>query len=181
MLINALHPNDMFSPPVNVPADTTSRNSKRRQRNGSEDSVALRHNPKRLRRSGLTKETFQPLDAPKANGHIESAQDKSTTDGYTKVSSQKDAAVDTTSLTIRDRGIARSDREGRNNRIHEGRDLVGAFKEGVLKIRMLMEWLPRPRTVITSPHSYLQPRINCKVSNTPVSRISNISSSFWIR
>ncbi|KAL8814155.1 MAG: hypothetical protein Q9191_008569, partial [Dirinaria sp. TL-2023a] len=154
----------MFSPPVNVPANTTSRNSKRRQRNGSDDSLALRHNPKRLRRSGLTQETFQPPEAPEVNGHTESAENEPTTNGYTKASSQKDAAVDTTSLTIRDRGVTRPDRENRNTRIQEGRDLVGVFEQGDLKSKMLTERLPRPRTVITSSHSYLLPRINCKDS-----------------
>lgn len=108
-----------YGPPGNAP-----RNPRRRQRNGSEDSVALRQNPKRLRRSGLTHETFQPPEAPKANGHIKPAADHPISNGHVQAAVRQDVSVDTTSLTTRDRGTTSTDKERRSGYIQEGTDLT---------------------------------------------------------
>lgn len=114
----------MFSPEVAVPTSVASRNLKRRQRNGSEDSVALRHNPKRLRRSGLTADTFEPPPS-KTNGHVEHPHNVPYANGHSvDGSSQRDAASDTASLAIRNRGPRKTERERRGSK-SEGTVLVG--------------------------------------------------------
>ena len=112
----------MFSPEAAVPASLASRNPKRRQRNPSDDSVALRHNPKRLRRSGLNADTFEPPPA-KTNGHVKHAQNAPYVNGHADVSSQRDASSDTASLAIRNRGPRKPERERRGSK-NEGTVLV---------------------------------------------------------
>lgn len=107
----------MFSPDAAVPASVAARNPRRRQRTGSDDSVALRHNPKRIRRSGLTSETFQPQDTTKVNGHIAHVEEEVVTNGHAKEPANlRHASVDTTSLAIRHRGVKKADRERRTSK-----------------------------------------------------------------
>ncbi|CAD6592336.1 MAG: hypothetical protein ASARMPREDX12_005991 [Alectoria sarmentosa] len=104
----------MFSPDAAVPASVAARNPRRRQRTGSDDSLALRHNPKRIRRSGLTSETFQPPDSINVNGHIPLVGEEAFTNGHAKKpTNARHAIVDTTSLAIRHRGAKKADRERR--------------------------------------------------------------------
>ena len=107
----------MFSPDAAVPASTAARNPRRRQRTGSDDSVALRHNPKRIRRSGLTSETFQPPDTTKVNGHIGLVEEEAFTNGHAKEPANlRHASADPTSLAIRHKGVKKADRERRTSK-----------------------------------------------------------------
>ncbi len=107
----------MFSPDAAVPASVAARNPRRRQRTGSDDSVALRRNPKRIRRSGLTSETFQPPDSTKVNGHVGHVEEEAFTNGHAKEPANlRHASVDTTSLAIRHRGVKKADRERRTSK-----------------------------------------------------------------
>lgn len=104
----------MFSPDAAVPASLAARNPRRRQRTGSDDSVALRHNPKRIRRSGLNAETFRSPDTAKVNGHVAHVAEETFTNGHAKEPAKlRNASVDTTSLAIRHRGVKKADREKR--------------------------------------------------------------------
>ena len=110
----------MFSPDAAVPASVAARNPRRRQRTGSDDSVALRHNPKRIRRSALVPETFHPPDPTKINGHIAHNADDAFTNGHAKEPANvRHANVDTTSLALRHRGAKKADRERRTSK-HDG-------------------------------------------------------------
>ena len=111
----------MPSPAVDVGPAQSLRNPKRRQRNTSEDSLALRHNPKRLRRSGLTSETFEPPESAKTNGHVKDQNSLSHLNGH--ASNQRDAASDTASLAIRNRGSDKVERR-RGGPREEGTVLV---------------------------------------------------------
>lgn len=118
----------MFSPDAAVPASVAARNPRRRQRTGSDDSVALRHNPKRIRRSGLTSETFQSPDPAKVNGHIAHVAEEPFTNGYAKEPAKlRHASVDTTSLVIRNRGVKKADRERRTSKNDGSIELASCF------------------------------------------------------
>ena len=107
----------MFSPDAAVPASVAARNPRRRQRTGSDDSTALRQNPKRIRRSGLTSETFQPPINTKVNGHIAHVTEEGFTNGHAKEpSSLRHASVDAPSLAIRHRGVKKAERERRTSK-----------------------------------------------------------------
>ena len=107
----------MFSPDAAVPASVAARNPRRRQRTGSDDSLALRPNPKRIRRSGLTSETFQPPDTTNVNGRIPHVAEEVFTNGHAKKPTNvRHASVDTTSLAIRHRGVKKVDRERRTSK-----------------------------------------------------------------
>ncbi|KAL8818286.1 MAG: hypothetical protein Q9223_003041 [Gallowayella weberi] len=106
----------MFSN-TSLPASTTSRNPRRRQRTGSDDSVAVRQPPKRLKRSGLTAETFKPPVTYSANGHRNKAEASPAVNGYVRdTRSQSPAGRENTSLAIRNRGGRRSERERKSDR-----------------------------------------------------------------
>ncbi len=107
----------MFSPDAAVPPSVAARNPRRRQRTGSDDSVAVRHNPKRIRRSGLTSETFQPPVATKQNGYIELVEEEPIANGHAKEpGGRRHVSVDATSLAIRHRGVKKADREKRTSK-----------------------------------------------------------------
>lgn len=106
----------MFST-TSVPASTASRNPRRRQRTGSDDSVAIRQLPKRLKRSGLTTETFKPLADQLANGHLHKDDASPAPNGYHQdTRSQSPAGAENTSLAIRHRSGRRPERERKGNR-----------------------------------------------------------------
>ncbi|CAO1600888.1 MAG: hypothetical protein LQ349_002483 [Xanthoria aureola] len=99
-----------------VPASAALRNPRRRQRTGSDDSVTVRQLPKRLKRSGLTTETFQPLNHS-ANGHLHNHESSPTANGYIRdPESQSPAGGENTSLAIRNRSSRKPERERRSNR-----------------------------------------------------------------
>ena len=116
----------MFSPDAAVPTSVAARNPRRRQRTSSEDSVAIRHNPKRIRRSVLSSEIFQDPEKPKLNGQIDHVEEIPYANGHAKESaSQRRESADTTSLAIRHRGVKKVDRERRTNKIDGTIELVG--------------------------------------------------------
>ena len=140
----------MFSPDAAVAASIDARNPRRRQRTGSEDSVTLRHNPKRIRRSRLSAETFQPLEATKQNGHVQHLAEEPITNGHVKEpSSQRHASLDSTSLSIRHRGVKKADRERRANK-HDGSiELVSSYLFRITVVIALTICELRQKTKIT--------------------------------
>ncbi|KAL8853210.1 MAG: hypothetical protein Q9221_001944 [Calogaya cf. arnoldii] len=105
----------MFSNPT-VPASTALRNPRRRQRTGSDDSVAVRQLPKRLKRSALTTETFQPLHQS-PNGHLLKNEASPAFNGHLRdQGSESSAGGENTSLAIRNRNSRKPEREKRSNR-----------------------------------------------------------------
>jgi len=121
----------MFSPDATVHPSVGTRNPRRRQRTSSEDSVAIKHNPKRLRRSGLTQETFQPPPSKQVNGYVDHVEDPPAANGHaTHPTGQRHASVDTTSLAIRNRGIKKADREKRSIKTDGSIELVYLFEFG---------------------------------------------------
>ena len=116
----------MFSPDASVHGSVATRNPRRRQRTGSDDSIAFRQNPKRLKRSLLGPDTFEAPIAKQANGHSQYTNGKPALNGHLLGErNHRDVSVDTTSLAIRGRGGKRVDREKRGGRNHEGVVLVG--------------------------------------------------------
>ena len=116
----------MFSPEAAGPASVAARNPKRRQRTASEDSVAVRPHPKRIRRSNLTHETFLPPDDAKTNGHASHAVPQPLTNGHApESSSQRHGSVDNTSLALRHKTSKKSDRERRSAKGDGAIELVG--------------------------------------------------------
>ena len=154
----------MPSPAVNIQPAQSSRNPKRRQRNTSEDSLALRHNPKRLRRSGLTSETFEPPESAKANGHVKDQNSLSHVNGH--ASNQRDAASDTASLAIRNR---RSDKveKRRGGSREEGTVLVGDDRVDGRRQRLMRKG--RRRMISMSCHNY---RLHLTASETIKAQVS---------
>lgn len=115
----------MFSPEVDALSGISTRNPRRRPRTGSDDSVALRNNPKRLRRSALSAETFKPLPSKISNGYVSHLDDASISNGHaTGNRSQRDIGVDTASLAIRHKGNQKPERERRSNKIDGTIELV---------------------------------------------------------
>ncbi|KAL6715007.1 hypothetical protein ACLMJK_007267 [Lecanora helva] len=116
----------MFSPDTAVPASVSGRNPRRRQRNGSEDSIAIRHNPKRIRRSILGAETFRPPDdLPQQNGHVGHVTAEPVLNGYVREpGSQRHSSADTTSLAIRHWGVKKADRDRRSVKHDSGVELT---------------------------------------------------------
>ncbi|KAL8842856.1 MAG: hypothetical protein Q9176_002492 [Flavoplaca citrina] len=107
-----------------APASTALRNPRRRQRTGSDDSVAVRQLPKRLKRSGLTTETFKPL-SQSANGHLHSNESSPAPNGCLQDrESQSPAGGEKTSLAIRNRNSKKPEREKRSNRGDSGIELT---------------------------------------------------------
>ncbi|KAK4696268.1 hypothetical protein P7C71_g1625, partial [Lecanoromycetidae sp. Uapishka_2] len=107
----------MFSPDAAVPSSMGARNPRRRQRTSSEDSVAIGHNPKRVRRSVLNPDTFKDPATSKLNGHIHHDEEAPYTNGHAKEpESHRHENVDTTSLAIRHKGVKKAEREKRSNK-----------------------------------------------------------------
>lgn len=101
----------MFSAEINALTGVSTRNPRRRQRTGSDDSIALRHNPKRLRRSVLSADTFKPLPTKTVNGYVNHADATTTLSGHAiETKSQRDLSVETASLAIRHKGTKKIER-----------------------------------------------------------------------
>lgn len=111
----------MFSSQVN-PLST--RNPRRRQRTGSDDSVALRQNHKRPRRAGLSTDTFRPPSSKDVNGHIQHPEAQSQANGHTHDTRSQRDGLDTATLAIRRRGSKRGERDKRANRSDGSIELV---------------------------------------------------------
>ena len=104
----------MFSPDAAVPSSGPARNPRRRQR--SDDSVAIRRDPKRLRRSQLTPETFQDPETTHTNGHIGHVEDEHLTNGHAKEPRSQSRGVDAANLAIRHKGVKKAERGRRTSR-----------------------------------------------------------------
>lgn len=88
------------------PTDLSARsNPRRRQRNISEDSIAVRQPVKRRKRSALTNETFHGPDDRTTNGSIDHTASKSLVNGV-KGEHDDTKQVNGASLAIRDRSAA---------------------------------------------------------------------------
>ncbi|MCJ1355102.1 MAG: hypothetical protein MMC33_005093 [Icmadophila ericetorum] len=105
----------MFSPDATILVGSSGRNPRRRQRTASDDSIVLRENPKRRKRSKLAPDTFEEPEATKQNGHARKskAHAGSTSNGVDH-RAQHDAGADTASLVIRNKGKKRTDRDSKN-------------------------------------------------------------------
>ena len=137
---------------VNGSAIPSSRNPKRRPRNEAEDSISIKRQPKRLRRSELQADTFEPPSSSHLNGHVKHTSPLA--NGHADRSSQRDAASDTASLAIRNRGLRASEHKRPAQRHVGGTTLVGC--------RCCCNLTPsgtdlmiRPRTISTLFPSYL--------------------------
>lgn len=111
---------DMSSP---YSADLDARsNPRRRQRNTSEDSIAVRQPVKRRKRSALTKETFAAPDDRSSNGIVNHATSKPLVNGSGEVNGT--GHVNGASLAIRDRGTAPQTKASRWSRGDDHTELV---------------------------------------------------------
>ena len=125
----------MFSPEAAGTASIAARNPRRRQRTTSDDSVAIRPNPKRIRRSNLTHETFLPPDSTKLNGHVNHTIDSPYTNGHAqKPRSQRHGSVDNTNLALRHKGSTKADRERRSAKNDGAIELVGCPYAAVSRV-----------------------------------------------
>lgn len=116
----------MFSPEAAGPASVAARNPKRRQRTASEDSVAVRPQPKRIRRSNLTHETFLPPDETRLNGHTNRAIEPPHTNGHAlEPGSQGHGGADKANLALRHKTSKKSERERRSAKNDGAIELVG--------------------------------------------------------
>lgn len=116
----------MFSAQTAGPLSAAERNPKRRQRTTSDDSVATRHHPKRIRRSALTHETFIAPESAKINGHAKHVEKDSYTNGHAQEPGQsRQGSVDSASLAHRHKGPKRVDRERHSSERDGGVQLVG--------------------------------------------------------
>ncbi|KAL9632670.1 MAG: hypothetical protein Q9164_005175, partial [Protoblastenia rupestris] len=107
----------MFSPEAGGAASLVARsNPRRRQRNASEDSVANRQPVKRRKRSGLSKETFEPPIHSNLNGHIEPSDDAPLTNGHAyEPGSLREESGDNTNLVIRNKNFKKVHKERRSS------------------------------------------------------------------
>lgn len=115
----------MFSSNAVATTSTGVRNPRRRQRTSSTDSAAVRQRPKRLKRSGLTSETFKPLYDASANGNIYSRESTPSVDAFVQGNeSYGHRGADPTSLTIRNRASKKVDRERKGRKDDGGVELT---------------------------------------------------------
>ena len=99
--------------------------------------MALRHPPKRIRRSVLSSEKFQPPETTKQNGHIETDVEEPAANGHVKdPEHQRLASVDATSLAIRHRGVKRIERERRSSKSDGSVELASHLREEVVHITL---------------------------------------------
>lgn len=118
----------MFSPDAAIHVGSSGRNPRRRQRTGSDDSIVLRENPKRRKRSKLALDTFEEPEAPKQNGHIrKSKAHTGPANNGVEHRAEYDTGVDATSLTIRNKGKKRTDRDSKHS--EDGIVLVNTVAE----------------------------------------------------
>ncbi|KAL9611626.1 MAG: hypothetical protein Q9167_003741 [Letrouitia subvulpina] len=104
----------MFSHDAGVPASTSLRNPRRRQRTISDESLAPRQNPKRQRRSGLTSETFKPPYVEPNNGYAIGERAVPIANGHWR--SERSTPPNNSGLAIRNRRLSKSDHDRREFR-----------------------------------------------------------------
>ena len=140
----------MFSPEAAGPASIAARNPRRRQRTASDDSVAVRPNPKRIRRSNLTHETFLPPDSTKLNGHVSHAIDSPYTNGHAQEpGSQQHSSADSANLALRHKSSTKADTERKSARNDGAVELVRRPYGAFLRVRPIADlYLNRRKTRI---------------------------------
>ncbi|KAL8694758.1 MAG: hypothetical protein Q9218_000684 [Villophora microphyllina] len=107
----------MFSLNAVAPASTAQPNPRQRKRTGSDDPLTVEKLSKKLKRSGITPDTFQQPSAKSANGYLHSNQSASTHNGTAnQPEKQSGTADDLTGLTARSKGDRRSDRRTRGSK-----------------------------------------------------------------
>ncbi|KAL8665500.1 MAG: hypothetical protein Q9202_002205 [Teloschistes flavicans] len=108
----------MFSTNSIAPIITAQRNPRRRQRTDSDESVTVQQLSKKLKRSGITAESFQPPSARPANGYLHGNSSSSTQNGIVNYTEkQRETAEYPASLTSRSKDASRkADRSSRGSR-----------------------------------------------------------------
>ena len=105
-----------MSPPEG-PNSSGRSNPRRRQRNASEDSVAIRQPVKRRKRTGLTQDTFEPPTPTKVNGYARHDVQAPQSNGHPREPNNlQQKSSDSTSLAIRSGGSKKADKDGRFSR-----------------------------------------------------------------
>ena len=116
----------MFSPDATV---IGSRNTRRRQRTTSEDSVTTRQIPKRRKRSSLAPDTFEQPSALKSIGQTRKVSGGRAPSKEYQL--EREGSVETTaSLAVRSKGSKRGDRERRSTKQADGIVQVALSCEG---------------------------------------------------
>ena len=153
----------MFSPDGPVAGSTAVRNPRRRQRAPSDDSIALRRTTKRRKRSLLAPDTFEPPLAPKVNGHAGQANGNITANGHaTESRKQREVSLDISSLSIRNKGSKKEDKEKRVNKAQEA--VIQVFRSNRNLVYHAITLYHRLRT--TTMWSHMRPifQISCGTS-----------------
>ncbi|KAL8841038.1 MAG: hypothetical protein Q9170_001063 [Blastenia crenularia] len=157
----------MFSSNSIAPASTALRNPRRRQRTGSEDSATVQQLPKRLKRYGLTSETFQPVQRALKARNAYSREATPAVNGFVQdTDSHGYADQDHTSLAIRNRAGKKADRDNRGSK---GDGSIELTKNDIYSITRLattpME-LQHQRS-LTKWHGEVAPSIGYAIATTP--------------
>lgn len=114
----------MSSPEV-APANVAARNPRRRQRNTTEDSVINRQPAKRIRRAGLTSDTFKVPTSSQATEHSALGGEGSQTNGHVPERNiHRHDNIDSSSLAIRHKGLKKAERERRSSKSDGSIELV---------------------------------------------------------
>ncbi|KAL8944033.1 MAG: hypothetical protein Q9211_000739 [Gyalolechia sp. 1 TL-2023] len=157
----------MFSSSTVAPTSTGVRNPRRRQRTGSADFAAVKQLPKRLKRSGLTSETFRPLHNASSNGDIYSREATPSANGFVQGAECHDhVGGDHTSLTIRNRASKKSDRERRGHRDDGSVELTKNDTYAVTRLATTPLQLQDHRS-LAKWHGELAPGIGYAIATTP--------------
>ncbi|KAL9578857.1 MAG: hypothetical protein Q9212_005452 [Teloschistes hypoglaucus] len=108
----------MFSTNPIAPVITSQRNPRRRQRTDSDESVTVQQLSKKLKRSGITAESFQPPSARSANGHLRGNSSTPTQNGNgNHTEKQRETAEYPSNLNSRSKEAGRkTDRTSRGSK-----------------------------------------------------------------
>lgn len=123
----------MFSAAATAPDDTSLRNPRRRQRTGSDGSLATRQAPKRQKRSALAPDTFKPPHKDKLNGYPDLINGASKANRHaTESANHGEKGFDDTSLAIRSKGSKRAERGKKGAKLEDGIVQVSLYPEILL-------------------------------------------------
>ncbi|KAL9595056.1 MAG: hypothetical protein Q9219_006679 [cf. Caloplaca sp. 3 TL-2023] len=157
----------MFSSSSVAPANSGLRNPRRRQRTGSEDSVAARQLPKRLKRSGLTAETFKPVHKTSENGEIYSRDGIPPGNGSLQgAESQRREERNHTRLAIRNGADKKSNRGQRRQKGDSNIELTKNETYSVTRLATTPIQLQDHRS-LAKWHGEVAPSIGYAVATTP--------------
>ena len=168
----------MFSPEAAAIDSVAARNPKRRQRTASEDSVAVRPNPKRIRRSNLTHETFLPPDSTKQNGHASHDAEPPHTNGHVEEPrSQRQGSIENASLAVRRKSSGKVARDRKPARTDGAIELVGCILRGSSAVHLLLTSFQTKNENYVVTQLPSTPQI---LESTQQSGMSAISVSLWL-